>query len=166
MVPRTRTQMLTRRLTLLTFLLAGAWLASAATLAAEAPASAPSAAPAPSSGKSAQASEPDHVVVQHVLIGFQGSVPHKNITRSKDDAKKLADEVLQRARKGEDFGALVKQYTDDAPPGIYGMSNNGVAPGSAETKRAGMVKGFGDVSFSLKVGEFGVASYDPQVSPF
>src|SRR5881628_3682843 len=134
MVTRTRTQMLTR-ITLLTILLAGAWLASVATLAAEAPASAPSPAPAPSPGKSEKGAEPDHVVVQHVLIGFQGSVPGKNITRSKDEAKKLADEILQRARKGEDFDALVKQYTDDAPPGRYGMSNTGVAPGPGETPR-------------------------------
>lgn len=44
---------------------------------------------------------PAHITVQHILIGFAGSVPGKGITRTQDEAKKLAYEVLARARKGE-----------------------------------------------------------------
>ncbi len=113
-----------------------------------------------------KADAPDHVVVQHILIGFKGSVGDKPIDRTMEEAKKLAEELLARARKGEDFDKLVKQYTNDAAPGIYGMANFGVQPGSAESLRAGMVKAFGDVSFSLKVGEIGMASYDPKTSKF
>jgi len=40
---------------------------------------------------------PAHITVQHILIGFAGSVPGKGITRSQDEAKKLAYEIL-RAR--------------------------------------------------------------------
>ena len=120
---------------------------------------------APEAPKAASAG-PEHVVVQHILIGFAGSVPGKNITRTTEEARKLAEELLARARKGEDFDALVKQYTDDAAPGIYGMANTGVRPGTAETPRTGMVKGFGDASFSLAVGEVGMAPYDPKASPY
>lgn len=114
----------------------------------------------------APASGSDHIVVQHVLIGFAGSVPGKQITRTKEEAGKLADEILARAKKGEDFDKLVKEYTNDSAPGIYGMSNTGVSPGTAETARNRMVPGFGDASFALKVGEIGMSPYDPKASPF
>jgi hypothetical protein len=110
--------------------------------------------------------EPKHVQVQHILIAFTGSVPGKNITRSKDEAKKLAYEVLERARKGEDFDELVRQYTDDSPPGIYGMAGIGVPPGPGEFRRDGMVAAFGNVGFAISAGNIGIADFDPQASPF
>lgn len=108
----------------------------------------------------------DHITIQHVLIGFVGSVPGKPITRTQEEAKKLAEEVFARAKKGEDFDALVKEYTNDSPPGIYSMSNTGVAPGPGEYRRGGMVRAFGDAGFPLQVGEFGMAPYDPASSPY
>ena len=116
--------------------------------------------------KPAPAAEPDHITIQHVLIGYQGSVPGKNITRTMEEAKKLAHEIYDRAKKGEDFDALVKQYTDDSPPGIYSMSNKGVAPAQGEYARGGMVPAFGDAGFPLKVGEIGIAEYDKTRSPY
>ena len=110
--------------------------------------------------------EPDHITIQHVLIGFKGSVPGKNITRTQDEAKKLAEDILARAKKGEDFGGLVKQYTDDSAPGIYSMANNGVTPVDNEYPRGRMVPAFGDAGFPLKVGEIGMASYDAEKSPY
>ena len=110
--------------------------------------------------------EPDHVQVQHILIGFQGSVPGKPIRRSKDEAKKLAYELLDQARGGADFDALVRQNTDDSPPGIYGMANRGVAPARGEYPRDGMVAAFGNTGFPLGVGEVGIADYDPRTSPY
>jgi len=119
--------------------------------------------PAPSS---AAAKQPEHITIQHVLIGFVGTVPGKNITRTQDEAKKLAEDVLARAKKGENFDALVKQYTDDSAPGIYSMANHGVAPGQGEYARAGMVPAFGDAGFPLAIGEIGMAAYDKTSSPF
>lgn len=109
---------------------------------------------------------PEHITVQHILIGFRGSVTGKDIQRTKEEAKKLAYEILERARKGEDFDGLVRQYTDDSPPGIYGMSGNGVAPAPGEYPRGGMVPAFGNVGFALSPGNIGIADYDPQSSPF
>jgi parvulin-like peptidyl-prolyl isomerase len=108
------------------------------------------------------------VAVQHILISFKGSIPKPSVTRTREEAQKLAQEVFERAKKGEDFDALVKQYTDDEYPGTYRMSNIGVPPdqGKQEYPRAGMVKGFGDVSFSLPVGGIGMAEYDPQKSKY
>ena len=109
---------------------------------------------------------PQHVQVQHILIGFSGSVPGKPITRTKDEAKKLAYEILDRARAGENFDGLVKQYTDDSPPGIYGMSGTGVTPAAGEFPRDGMVAAFGNVGFAISVGNIGIADWDPASSPY
>ena len=114
----------------------------------------------------APATPPPHIEVQHVLIGFAGKIPGKNVTRTQAEAEKLAAEILERARKGEDFDQLVQKYTDDQWPGIYGLANEGVPPAEGEFERGGMVKGFSDVAFSLSPGNIDVAKYDPKASPY
>lgn len=117
------------------------------------------------SAPTAIASSPDHITVQHLLIAFAGAIPGP--TRSKEEAKTLADELFAKAKAGEDFDALVKSYTDDSPPGIYKMANSGVAPESAdEYQRDSMVPAFGNVGFALEVGDYGLAEYDSVASPF
>jgi hypothetical protein len=111
--------------------------------------------------------EPDRITVQHILIGFTGSVPGKTINRTKEEARTLAYSLLERARGGEAYDALVREFTDDSWPGTYGMANRGVTPASAnEYARDGMVPAFGNVGFKLAVDEFGVADYDPTTSPY
>lgn len=112
--------------------------------------------------------EPERVEVQHILVSFQGAIPDENVTRTKTEAETLAKELLARAKAGEDFDALVKEYTDDQHPGIYRMSNIGIAPDTAkqEFSREKMVRAFGDVSFSLNVNEIGMANYDPGASKY
>jgi Xaa-Pro aminopeptidase len=114
------------------------------------------------------AREPDRVAVQHILIAFKGSIPEAKVIRTSEEAQVLAVELLERIKKGEDFDALVKKYTDDEYPGIYRMSNIGLGPDKEkkEYPRAGMVRSFGDVSFSLPVGGVGLAVYDPQRSKY
>jgi len=109
---------------------------------------------------------PAHVTVQHILIGFAGSVPGKGITRTQAQAKELAYQILERARKGENFDELVKKYTDDSPPGIYKMSATGVNHAQDEFPREQMVPAFGNVGFNIIPGNIGIADYDPKASPF
>lgn len=117
--------------------------------------------------------QPSHITVQHILIGFNGSVPGKSISRTREEAAQLADEILARAQAGENFESLVEQYTDDAAPGIYHMANYGAssdmyAANDADKvfARSGMVPAFGDVGFPLQVGEIGMSQHHPQASPF
>ena len=112
------------------------------------------------------AAEPEHIQVQHILVSFTGKLPGKNVTRTQDEAKKLAYELLEKAKKGADFGELVKQHTDDAYPGTYGMSNVNINAGPGEYPRVGMVPAFGNVGFKLKVGEIGIADFDAKDSPY
>jgi hypothetical protein len=110
---------------------------------------------------------PEHIEVQHVLIGFQGSVPGKTITLTKAEAEKLAMDVLDQARHGANMDALVQKYTNDQFPGVYDLANTGVTPtAQGEYPRNGMVKGFSDAAFGLSVGNVGIANYDPKTSPF
>ena len=97
----------------------------------------------------------------------------KEIQRSKTEAEALAKTLLERAQGGEDFDALVKEYTDDAHPGIYQMANffsqPDMSPDAVEDKifpRSRMVNAFGDVGFPLEVGEIGMANYDPNTSKY
>jgi hypothetical protein len=112
------------------------------------------------------ATEPQHIQVQHILIGFSGSVPNKSIARSQAEAKALAYQILDRARAGEDFDGLVRQYTDDSPPGIYSMSAIGVTPSAGEFPRDQMVPAFGNVGFAISPGNIGIADYDATASPY
>jgi parvulin-like peptidyl-prolyl isomerase len=112
--------------------------------------------------------EPEYVTVQHILIAFEGSIPGKNVTRSKESARQLAQKVFEMAKSGKDFGELVKEFTDDAYPGVYEMANFGVAADMSQKiyPRDKMVAAFGDVGFPLGVGEIGLAEYDPQKSKY
>src|SRR5690349_17469339 len=129
------------------------------------PAAQPAPAPAPTFDMDAdiktlmaKAEQPDaQIEIQHILISFKGAPRMRNVTRSLEDAGVLAKQVYAEVMGGGDFGALVKQYTNDSFPGIYPLTKAG---------RAGMVQGFGDVGFRLKVGEVGVAPYDKKTSPY
>jgi hypothetical protein len=109
-----------------------------------------------------KAAEPDMITVQHILIGFEGTVPGKSIMRSQIEAEKLAERLLERAQEGEDFDTLVQDYTDEEYPGVYEIANN--KDNADRTKmiyaRASMAELFGDVAFSLDVGDVGLARYD------
>jgi peptidyl-prolyl cis-trans isomerase A (cyclophilin A) len=116
----------------------------------------------------ARESGPERISVQHILIAFKGSIPEAKVTRTQEEAKALAEKIFDEAKKGADFDALVKKYTDDEYPGIYKMSNFSVPPNKEqkEYSRGGMVRSFGDVGFSLAVGGIGLAVYDPAFSKY
>lgn len=127
-----------------------------------------------SAGQASHAGQPDHITVQHILIGFkdavgfQGSPPPKAAGRTQEQAKTLAYSLLSQAKAGADYDKLVADNTDDSPPGIYSMANSGIQPDKSkqEYSRDGMVPAFGNVGFTLQVGEIGIADYDPQTSPY
>lgn len=79
--------------------------------------------------------------VRHILLLTQGKTPAE-----KAEVRKKMEGILERARKGEDFAALAKEFTED--------------PGSKETgglyadfPRGKMVKPFEDAAFTVPVGQ-------------
>lgn len=111
--------------------------------------------------------EPAVITVKHVLIAFKDT--GTKATRSKEEAQKLAYEVLNRAKAGEDFDKLMKELSDDSPDGgTYTLVNEGLEANEAakEYSRHGMVPAFGDVGFHIDVNEIAVAEHDAKTSPY
>lgn len=122
-------------------------VASAPTITESAtpPASTPATSAAPQA--SAPKVVPDAVAAQHVLVAYKGAKgAPKSVTRSKADAKKRAEEVLEKAKGGTDFSALVAEYSDD-PGSKERMGSVG------KFTRDKMVKPFSDAAFVLSVDE-------------
>jgi arylsulfatase A-like enzyme len=100
----------------------------------------------------------NRVDVQHLLVSFKGAPRvDPQPQRTLEEAEVLAAELFARAKAGEDFDALVKQYTNDAYPGVYSITRR---------RRETLAPAFGDTAWRLEVGELGVAAYDPGTSPF
>jgi parvulin-like peptidyl-prolyl isomerase len=94
----------------------------------------------------------EEVRVRHILISTQPP-PSPDAAKkgeqpkapSKEEARKKAEEALAKARKGEDFAALAKQYTDDSASKDKG--------GEYTFARGQMVPEFERAAFALKPGE-------------
>ena len=96
--------------------------------------------------------EAGDIEVQHVLVGWKDSVAAGDArakARTKQDADKLATEILAKVRAGADIAKLMKEFSED--------------PGTKDTGRAyeitpdtAMVEPFKKLSLRLKVGEAGL----------
>lgn len=88
----------------------------------------------------------NEVKASHILISTLDKDGKPLSEAKKKEAKKKAEEVLKKAKAGEDFAALAKEYSDDpgsaANGGDLGYFGKGV-----------MVKPFEEAAFSLKPGE-------------
>jgi hypothetical protein len=108
----------------------------------------------------------DDIQMQHLLISFKdGGIP--GVKRSLDEAEQLTAQIWSQIKAGEDFDSLVKKYTNDQYPGIYNLTQRGAGDTTNNIyRRSDMVPSFGEVGFRLKVGEVGIALYNPQKSPY
>ncbi|MAB78607.1 MAG: hypothetical protein CMJ89_04560 [Planctomycetes bacterium] len=100
------------------------------------------------------------VMVQHLLVG----VGFGFADRLPIDAETRAAEILQElaAANGANFSALVTKYTDAKVPGIYTMTALDHADVYSDLyPRKHMVPAFGNAAWRLRVGEIGIAPYDP-----
>jgi parvulin-like peptidyl-prolyl isomerase len=111
------------------------------------------------------ATPPPKISVAHVLIAVKGGGV-ATASRTEEEARDLATQIMVRARMGEDFDALAKEYSEDPGGGPYTMANHGQPTPPGGYARSGMVAAFGDVGFRLNVGEIGMAPYHAEKSPF
>jgi peptidyl-prolyl cis-trans isomerase C len=89
---------------------------------------------------------PERVRATHLLVSTLDPVTHDALPPDKKKEKlKLATQLKARADKGEDFAALVKQYSDDP-----GSKDKG---GEYTFKRGQMVPEFDAAAFTMKVNQ-------------
>jgi NIMA-interacting peptidyl-prolyl cis-trans isomerase 1 len=102
----------------------------------------------PPSARATQEDEnPKRIGARHVLIQWMGSDrAGKSVLRTKEQALVLAQEVLKRAKAGEDLGRLAVEYSDEPNAGTRGGSLGRFSKGQ-------MVGAFEAVAFKLRVGE-------------
>jgi len=94
----------------------------------------------------AQFEQPERVRVSHLLLRTVDANTREPLTEEIRQAKrKQIEELLQRARAGEDFAALVKQYSED--PGSKDRGGEYVFP------RGQMVPEFEVAAWSLQPGQ-------------
>lgn len=93
------------------------------------------------------AAQPKQIGAKHILIMHAGSKSKpEEVKRTREEAKKRAEEALTKLRIGADFDALVKEYTDE-PGGVERNGDLGVFD------RSTMVKTFAEAAFVLQVGQ-------------
>lgn len=101
---------------------------------------------APSAAASGTAvADLQQVEATHILIAWQGA-DRSSAARSKEEARKLIDELHAKIKKGADIGELAKEHSD-CPSGKSSKGSLG------SFGRGMMAKPFEDAAFSLKVGE-------------
>ncbi len=88
----------------------------------------------------------EKIYCRHILIMHEGSARKPpNVSRTREEAKKRAEEVLAKARAGENFEDLAREYSD-GPTATVGGDLGGFGRGA-------MVPAFEQAAFALKVGE-------------
>lgn len=93
------------------------------------------------------ADQGETVAASHVLVAFAGAMrADPSVKRTKEEARKRAAELLGKAKKGEDFGKLAEDNSDD-PSAKRNKGSLG------RFTRQQMVKPFADAAFSLKPGQ-------------
>jgi peptidyl-prolyl cis-trans isomerase C len=88
-----------------------------------------------------QFKQPEQVRASHILFAIDGSATADFKKQTRDQA----EAVLKRAKAGEDFAALAKQYSKDGSAGSGGDLNF--------FPRGQMVPSFDQAAFALKTGE-------------
>jgi parvulin-like peptidyl-prolyl isomerase len=89
---------------------------------------------------------PEEIAAQHILIAYEGATRSEVKGRTKEEAKKKADELLPQVQAAPDkFGELADANTDDA-------SGKGKGGDLGTFKREAMAKPFSDAAFKLEVG--------------
>jgi parvulin-like peptidyl-prolyl isomerase len=92
-----------------------------------------------------EAKTPEEVGARHILISYKGA-ERAEATRTKEEAKNLAEKVLKEAQAEDaDFAALAKKYSD-GPSGEKGGDLGTFGKGK-------MAPPFEKAAFGLKVGE-------------
>lgn len=104
-------------------------------------------APPVSPAEQQRAGEPLEVAARHILVAYKGAEHARPyVTRSREEALALAEELRTRVLGGEDFAVVAKENSDDAGSAAMG--------GDLGTfRREEMVPEFSDAAFAIQPGD-------------
>jgi len=115
---------------------------------------------------------PERVTYDHILIAFKGSYERVPSFRSREEARRLAYDILDRIRSGASFRALKEEYSDDRSPksgavlGPYVAVNDGVKRTRLdEIPRRNFHPVLRHLLFKLKVHEVSMADWRAKECP-
>ncbi len=94
--------------------------------------------------KTVQPAPPGSVRASHILISYEGA-ERATSTRTKEEARELAEDIDKKAKAGENFEELARAYSD-CPTAEKGGD-------LGFFKEGRMVKPFEDASFALEPGQ-------------
>jgi parvulin-like peptidyl-prolyl isomerase len=90
--------------------------------------------------------QPEMLVASHILLATKDPSTHEDVSADKKAAKhKQAEDLLKRARAGEDFAKLAKEFSEDP-----GSKDKG---GEYQFARGQMVKEFETAAFALNTNQ-------------
>jgi PPIC-type PPIASE domain len=97
--------------------------------------------------EAAETSGPERIAARHLLVAYRGALrAGPQITRTREEALARAEEAAKRAKAGEPFEDLVREYSDE--PGAAARGGD-----LGLFRRADMVRAFSEAAFALKPGE-------------
>ncbi len=103
----------------------------------------------------ADEAHPRKITARHVLVQYMGAqTAGSSIVRTREQARTVAAEVLERAKAGDDFGRLAVEYSDEV-----GAGSRGGNIGSFE--RGKFVPEFDAAAFALRRGEISAVVETP-----
>ena len=125
--------------------------ATLAAVTASASATAPASAAAPTASAAASASaapEREIAGAAHILVRYKGAeLAPKTVTRSKDEAKKRAEEALGKIKKDKmPFEEAAKKYSDDD-------ASNKIGGAIGNFEKNAMPEAFSKATFGMSVGD-------------
>jgi len=94
----------------------------------------------------------DLIRVRHILIAYQGAVGSAQ-SRTKEEARDLAETILEKAKTGEDFENLAQVYSDSESAKKRGLIG--------EIAKGMTVPAFDHAAFRLKVNEISEVTHTP-----
>jgi hypothetical protein len=98
-------------------------------------------------GAQMNAAQAGMIEARHLLVMYKGSMrAPDSVTRTKEEAKKRAQEALSKIKAGQAFDKVVAEYSDE--PGAAARGGK-----LGRFRREQMVKPFSDAAFALKPGE-------------
>jgi parvulin-like peptidyl-prolyl isomerase len=92
------------------------------------------------------------IQVRHILVSYQGAYGSTQ-TRTQEEARELAEQIVRKARKGEDFAKLAQEYSDSTSAKDGGLIG--------EIARGTTAPAFDHAAFGLEVNEISNVTLSP-----